>query len=177
MQNYWNFQNCENIVILDAWIMNHDLHQFIGLIPILNAIIMLHYNFIHDFLNKFKLWRYFVNFLCDVTLIKFFFKIGYLPIVIYVPALAFNQGLFDNGQIRRHQLTNLFLVTGVNIHIITPIVCCICVFYTCVVWFEFWDLLGFLATYQYFSGRFKSRCLDRRRTNLLHVWCPFINSR
>lgn len=37
-----------------------------------------------------------------------------MPIVIYVPALAFNQ------------------VTGVNIHIITPVVCCICVFYTCV---------------------------------------------
>lgn len=41
-------------------------------------------------------------------------KIGYLPIVIYVPALAFNQ------------------VTGINIHVITPIVCLICVFYTCV---------------------------------------------
>lgn len=34
--------------------------------------------------------------------------------MIYVPALAFNQ------------------VTGVDIHIITPIVCVICVFYTCV---------------------------------------------
>lgn len=37
-----------------------------------------------------------------------------MPIVIYVPALAFNQ------------------VTGINIHVITPIVCLICVFYTCV---------------------------------------------
>lgn len=34
--------------------------------------------------------------------------------MIYVPALAFNQ------------------VTGVDIHIITPIVCFICMFYTCV---------------------------------------------
>ncbi|EDS34332.1 sodium/solute symporter [Culex quinquefasciatus] len=42
------------------------------------------------------------------------YEIGYLPIVIYVPALAFNQ------------------VTGVNIHVITPIVCVVCVFYTCV---------------------------------------------
>lgn len=25
----------------------------------------------------------------------------------------------------------VFTVTGVNIHIITPVVCCICVFYTC----------------------------------------------
>ncbi|XP_063709542.1 sodium-coupled monocarboxylate transporter 1 [Culicoides brevitarsis] len=41
-------------------------------------------------------------------------NLGYLPIVIYVPALAFNQ------------------VTGINIHVITPIVCLICVFYTCV---------------------------------------------
>ncbi|XP_058984473.1 sodium-coupled monocarboxylate transporter 1 isoform X1 [Musca domestica] len=40
--------------------------------------------------------------------------ITWLPIVIYVPALAFNQ------------------VTGVNIHIITPVVCMVCIFYTCV---------------------------------------------
>lgn len=38
----------------------------------------------------------------------------WLPIVIYVPALAFNQ------------------VTGVNVHWITPIVCVVCIFYTCV---------------------------------------------
>ncbi|XP_055849759.1 sodium-coupled monocarboxylate transporter 1 isoform X2 [Episyrphus balteatus] len=45
------------------------------------------------------------------------FAIGttfWLPIVIYVPALAFNQ------------------VTGINIHIITPIVCIVCIFYTMV---------------------------------------------
>ncbi|CAK1601787.1 unnamed protein product [Parnassius mnemosyne] len=41
-----------------------------------------------------------------------FTLIGWLPIVIYVPALAFNQ------------------VTGVDIHIITPIVCLVCIFYT-----------------------------------------------
>ncbi|XP_062127312.1 sodium-coupled monocarboxylate transporter 1 [Drosophila sulfurigaster albostrigata] len=39
-------------------------------------------------------------------------NVAYLPIVIYVPALAFNQ------------------VTGVGVHTITPIVCIICVFYT-----------------------------------------------
>ncbi|XP_019874461.2 sodium-coupled monocarboxylate transporter 1-like isoform X2 [Aethina tumida] len=38
--------------------------------------------------------------------------ISWLPLVIYVPALAFNQ------------------VTGVNVHLITPIVCIICIFYT-----------------------------------------------
>lgn len=38
----------------------------------------------------------------------------WLPIVIYVPALAFNQ------------------VTGINVHIVTPAVCLVCVFYTCV---------------------------------------------
>ncbi|XP_012265527.1 sodium-coupled monocarboxylate transporter 1-like [Athalia rosae] len=45
------------------------------------------------------------------------FSIGiitWLPIVIYVPALAFNQ------------------VTGINVHIITPFVCIVCIFYTCV---------------------------------------------
>ncbi|XP_026467601.1 sodium-coupled monocarboxylate transporter 1-like [Ctenocephalides felis] len=40
-------------------------------------------------------------------------NVAYLPIVMYMPALAFNQ------------------VTGVNIHIITPIVCTVCVCYTC----------------------------------------------
>ena len=38
-----------------------------------------------------------------------------MPIVIYVPALAFNQ------------------VTGVNIHVVSPIVCLVCIFYTLVV--------------------------------------------
>ncbi|XP_070507126.1 sodium-coupled monocarboxylate transporter 1-like [Chironomus tepperi] len=45
------------------------------------------------------------------------FMIGvnlFLPIVIYVPALAFNQ------------------TTNINIHVITPVVMVICIFYTCV---------------------------------------------
>ncbi|XP_047545347.1 sodium-coupled monocarboxylate transporter 1-like isoform X2 [Vanessa atalanta] len=42
------------------------------------------------------------------------YEMAWLPIVIYVPALAFNQ------------------VTGVNIHIVSPIVCLVCIFYTCV---------------------------------------------
>nr|CAD7588290.1 unnamed protein product [Timema genevievae] len=49
------------------------------------------------------------------VLASFLFTISvilYLPIVIYVPALAFNQ------------------VTGVNIHLITPVVCMVCIFYT-----------------------------------------------
>lgn len=51
--------------------------------------------------------------------------ITWLPIVIYVPALAFNQ------------------VTGINVHIVTPFVCIVCIFYTCVgglravVWTDF----------------------------------------
>ncbi|XP_059477404.1 sodium-coupled monocarboxylate transporter 2-like [Neocloeon triangulifer] len=36
----------------------------------------------------------------------------YIPIVIYMPALAFNQ------------------VTGINLHYITPVVCIVCIFYT-----------------------------------------------
>ncbi|XP_073957498.1 sodium-coupled monocarboxylate transporter 1-like isoform X2 [Choristoneura fumiferana] len=40
------------------------------------------------------------------------FTMAWLPIVIYVPALAFNQ------------------VTGVNIHIVSPVVCFVCIFYT-----------------------------------------------
>ncbi|KAI4503569.1 hypothetical protein M0802_000972 [Mischocyttarus mexicanus] len=59
------------------------------------------------------------------SILFFISMIVYLPIVIYVPALAFNQ------------------VTGINVHIITPFVCIICIFYTCmgglraVVWADF----------------------------------------
>jgi solute carrier family 5 (sodium-coupled monocarboxylate transporter), member 8/12 len=42
-----------------------------------------------------------------------FSTVTWLPIVIYVPALAFNQ------------------TTGIDIHIITPVVMSICIFYTC----------------------------------------------
>ncbi|XP_057665817.1 sodium-coupled monocarboxylate transporter 1-like isoform X2 [Diorhabda carinulata] len=38
--------------------------------------------------------------------------LSWLPLVIYVPALAFNQ------------------VTGINVHLITPTVCAFCIFYT-----------------------------------------------
>ncbi|KAG4067511.1 hypothetical protein HA402_000624 [Bradysia odoriphaga] len=41
-----------------------------------------------------------------------FSEITFLPVVIYVPALAFNQ------------------VSGINIYIVTPFVCAICIFYT-----------------------------------------------
>lgn len=70
------------------------------------------------------------------------FQIGYLPIVVYVPALAFNQGFSsEHTLVRSRSWSNsfffiqfgIFSVTGVNIHIITPIVCVICVFYTCAV--------------------------------------------
>ncbi|XP_034944496.1 sodium-coupled monocarboxylate transporter 1-like [Chelonus insularis] len=36
----------------------------------------------------------------------------YIPLVVYVPALAFNQ------------------VTGIDLHIVTPLVCAVCIFYT-----------------------------------------------
>ncbi|KAJ8951880.1 hypothetical protein NQ318_019856, partial [Aromia moschata] len=39
----------------------------------------------------------------------------YIPIVIYVPALAFSQ------------------VTGINLHLVTPVVCVVCIFYTTLV--------------------------------------------
>lgn len=47
------------------------------------------------------------------SLISAFSCITWLPIVIYVPALAFNQ------------------TTGIDIHLITPVVMGVCVFYTC----------------------------------------------
>lgn len=47
------------------------------------------------------------------SLVSSLSTVVYLPIVIYVPALAFNQ------------------VAGVSVHIITPIAMAICIFYTC----------------------------------------------
>lgn len=43
------------------------------------------------------------------------FQLLYIPLVIYVPALAFNQ------------------VTGINLHMIANIVCAVCIFYTTLV--------------------------------------------
>ncbi|XP_065221047.1 sodium-coupled monocarboxylate transporter 1-like isoform X2 [Planococcus citri] len=64
----------------------------------------------YDYLHK--RFGYSVKFLGAVLfIIK---QMLYIPIVIYVPALAFNQ------------------VTGMNLHLVTPIVCAICIFYTCV---------------------------------------------
>ncbi|KAG8229116.1 hypothetical protein J437_LFUL009585 [Ladona fulva] len=62
-------------------------------------------------------WQYLeVRFDRKVRLLgSILFLIGcflYIPIVIYLPALAFSQ------------------VTGVNIHLITPVVCLVCIFYT-----------------------------------------------
>ena len=45
-------------------------------------------------------------------MLLFLFQLLFLPIIVYVPALAFNQ------------------VTGVDLHLIGAIVCVICVFYT-----------------------------------------------
>lgn len=64
----------------------------------------------------------------------------YMPIVVYIPALAFNQ------------------VSGINIHLITPVVCLICIFYTTigglkgVVWadtFQFTITMATLLTLNY----------------------------
>uniref|UniRef100_T1PAY5 Sodium:solute symporter family protein n=1 Tax=Musca domestica TaxID=7370 RepID=T1PAY5_MUSDO len=52
--------------------------------------------------------RYFCSILFTVGMIL------YLPVAIYVPALTFNQ------------------VSGIDIHTITPVVCVVCTFYTCV---------------------------------------------
>lgn len=56
-----------------------------------------------------KRMRLFGSFISSLSMIT------WLPIVIYVPALAFNQ------------------VTGVDLHFITPLVTAVCVFYTCMV--------------------------------------------
>lgn len=61
----------------------------------------------------------------------------WLPIVIYVPALAFNQGecCFACSccvTVTKLHFFHCYAVTGVNVHLITPIVCIVCIFYTCV---------------------------------------------
>lgn len=71
-------------------------------------------------------------------------------------------------------------MTGVNIHIITPIVCIVCVFYTCVVSFvlnlpkfEFFFL--FIEIFK--KGWIESRCLDRCRANIFNVWRSYSRCR
>lgn len=53
----------------------------------------------------------------------------YLPIVVYIPALAFSQGTSRNSPPEDPQNFS-FPVTSINIHMITPIVCVVCIFYT-----------------------------------------------
>lgn len=55
----------------------------------------------------------------------------YLPIVIYVPALAFSQGMSEKAINFLYYLPLLLLIaTGIRINLITPIICAVCVFYT-----------------------------------------------
>ncbi|KAL1117556.1 hypothetical protein AAG570_003871 [Ranatra chinensis] len=67
---------------------------------------------------------------CFLFLIKMML---YIPMVVYVPALAFSQ------------------VTGINLHMITPIVCSVCIFYTtlgglkAVVWTDAIQMFAMLA--------------------------------
>jgi hypothetical protein len=82
-----------------------------------------------------------------------FFQLTWLPIVIYVPALAFNQ------------------VTGINVHVITPIVCIVCIFYTCVVSQKFIVPTSVLSlTHFQFPGRSESSCVDGCYPNIFNVW-------
>ncbi|KAJ8934936.1 hypothetical protein NQ314_013095 [Rhamnusium bicolor] len=67
------------------------------------------------------------------TIVSVFFvldEVMFLPIVIYVPSLAFNQ------------------VTGIDIHLIGTVVCAVCIFYTmlgglqAVVWTDSWQVIA-----------------------------------
>lgn len=85
--------------------------------------------------NQFSL--YFSHFFCV--------QFAWLPIVILMPALAFNQGMFMSWiKFEHKQFTSsiklkhsspinfLILVSGVDIHLITPLTCICCIFYSCV---------------------------------------------
>lgn len=66
-------------------------------------------------------------------------------------------------------------VTGVNIHVITPVVCFVCVFYTCLVGLhrniKFTVLIAdIIICCHSIKGRSESCSLDGRRTDILHVW-------
>lgn len=62
---------------------------------------------INSIQNKSLIFSILLNLTC--------FQLLYIPLVIYVPALAFNQ------------------VTGINLHMIANIVCAVCIFYTTLV--------------------------------------------
>ncbi|KAF2901934.1 hypothetical protein ILUMI_04247, partial [Ignelater luminosus] len=71
------------------------------------------------------------------TLASFLFTLSvffYNPVVVYIPALAFSQA------------------TGINVHLITPVVCVICIFYTtigglkAVVWTDALQFVGIIGS-------------------------------
>ncbi|KAJ1519496.1 hypothetical protein ONE63_004781 [Megalurothrips usitatus] len=112
----------------------YGLAALLGWAAVFNAAVL---PIFHD-LNLMTLYQYLqLRFDRRVRLFgSIFFTLGlitWLPIVIYVPALAFNQ------------------VTGINVHIVTPAVCTVCVFYTCVggmkavVWTDVIQSLSMLA--------------------------------
>lgn len=65
------------------------------------------------------------------SLLYAIYMILFLPIVIYIPALALGQGI---SKLIFTKLFNrsisYFLVTNLNVHLITPVVCVVCIFYT-----------------------------------------------
>lgn len=81
--------------------------------------------------------EYWEQFISTIYELRFYSQILFLPIVLYVPALAFNQGKFHRQRYRLQKNTPkilthcfVFTVTGANIYIISAIVCVVCVFYT-----------------------------------------------
>lgn len=55
----------------------------------------------------------------------------FLPVTIYMPALAFTQGTIQLPLPRqRISKMRLFLATSVNVHFVTPVICGVCIFYT-----------------------------------------------
>lgn len=58
-------------------------------------------------------------------------RLLFLPIVIYIPALACSSGkLIKLKKIKQQYRWLLITATGLNVHLITPVVCGICIFYT-----------------------------------------------
>lgn len=109
--------------------------------------------------------RTFASFLFGLSIFLF------LPIVIYIPALACSAGKCMSYCETNSLSSNiLYKATGINVHYITPVICGVCIFYTtigglkAVVWtdtFQFTITVGAILTVLF---------LGTAETGFLNVW-------
>lgn len=132
------------------------------------------------------------------TMASFLFALSiflFLPIVIYIPALACSAGKhFTKNKARtRMEFPFHLLATNINVHYITPVICGVCIFYTtigglkAVVWtdtFQFSITIGAILTVLFLGitecGGFSNvwtKALEGHRLDLFEYLTPILDFR